>query len=90
MFLSNTTAGNLAHLSSEQAMADTAYFIDAMKREHGFPADTKWIIIGCSYAGTLAAWIRIKYPHLVHAAYVTSAPLCAQADFPGQFVYLIT
>lgn len=31
----------------------------------------------------LAAWTRIKYPHLIHAAVASSAPLKAQLDFQG-------
>lgn len=77
------STGNLMHLNSEQALADLAYFIIAMNKKHNFPAETKWVVFGCSYAGSLATWMRIKYPHLVYAAYASSAPLLAKADFPG-------
>ena len=31
----------------------------------------------------LAGWVRLKYPHLIHAAVSSSAPVQAQANFQG-------
>jgi pimeloyl-ACP methyl ester carboxylesterase len=73
----------LRYLSSEQALADLAYFIEAMTVKYEVPEGTKWIAFGGSYSGSLAAWLRAKYPHLVHAAVSASAPLLAKADFRG-------
>jgi len=44
-----------------------------------------WVALGGSYPGSLAAWYRLKYPHLVAGSVSTSAPLVAKADF---FEYL--
>ncbi|XP_065208204.1 putative serine protease F56F10.1 isoform X2 [Planococcus citri] len=77
----DTTVQNLIHLNSGQAIADIAYFIRGVSKEYAMSNDTKWIVFGCGYAGTLAAWLRLKYPYLVHGAVSSSAPLLAKADF---------
>ncbi|XP_063840120.1 putative serine protease K12H4.7 [Scylla paramamosain] len=71
---------NLAYLSSEQALADLATFTEAMKKHLGLTT-SKWIAIGGSYPGSLAAWYRLKYPHLVDGAVAVSAPILAQLNF---------
>ena len=77
---------NIAHLGAEQALMDTAYFIKGMNRMHKTSRTTKWILFGCSYAGTLVVWMRSKYPHLVHGAVANSAPLLAEVDFKGRYL----
>lgn len=74
---------NLVYLSSQQALADLAYFIKSVNAGYKLPNDTKWIVFGGSYGGSLAAWMRAKYPHLVHGAVSASGPLLAQIDFQG-------
>lgn len=71
---------NLKYLSSEQALADIAYFITEMKKDF---ETGPWIVFGGSYAGSLAAWARLKYPHLVAGAVSSSGPLLAKIDFNG-------
>ncbi|KAH9632440.1 hypothetical protein HF086_010833 [Spodoptera exigua] len=39
-------------------------------------------LVGCSYAGTMATWMRMAYPHLVNAAFSDSGPLQPQEEFP--------
>ena len=41
----------------------------------------KWIVVGGSYAGNLAAWSRMMYPDLIHSAYASSAPVLVKSDF---------
>jgi len=79
---SDMSVENLKNLSSEQALADLAYFIVSMNNQHKLPPNTKWVAFGGSYAGSLAAWVRYKYPHLVHASVASSAPALAKVDFP--------
>ena len=56
---------SLQYLSSEQALADLASFIAAMKDKYDLTENNKWISFGGSYPGALSAWLRLKYPHLI-------------------------
>ena len=76
---------NLAWLSSRQALADLAAFISHLRSEAGPGLTGPWVALGGSYPGSLAAWLRLKYPHLVAGSVSTSGPLRAKADF---FEYL--
>lgn len=64
-------------LHSKQALADAAYFIESMKKQHPSLEKVKWIVFGGSYGGSLAAWLRLKYPSLVHGAVASGAALVA-------------
>ncbi|XP_068441238.1 thymus-specific serine protease [Clinocottus analis] len=75
------TLGSLRFLSSQQALADLAHFRSALAAARGLAA-SRWVAFGGSYPGSLATWFRVKYPHLVHAAVATSAPLYATVNFP--------
>lgn len=81
--LRDTSSENLVYLSSEQALADLAEFIVNIQTKYKIPSTAKWVSIGGSYAGSLSAWLRMKYPHIVHAAISTSSPLLAQVNFKG-------
>lgn len=70
---------NLNWLSSKQALEDLATFVSAMKSDHNLTGN--WITLGGSYPGSLAAWSRLKYPHLIAGAVSTSGPLRAKANF---------
>jgi len=90
-FYGQTVAGdgtlsteNLRLLSADQALADYAVFIDFLKKKYN-AADSKVVVVGGSYSGNLAAWMRQKYPNLVDIAYATSAPVKAQLDYPEYF-----
>lgn len=83
---SDLSIKNLVYLSSEQALADLAYFIEAVNIGYKFSNNTKWIVFGGSYGGSLAAWMRAKYPHLVHGAVSASGPLLAQIDFNEYYI----
>ncbi|XP_012718682.2 thymus-specific serine protease isoform X2 [Fundulus heteroclitus] len=72
---------NLRFLSSRQALADLAHFRTVMGETRGL-TNRKWVAFGGSYPGSLAAWFRLKYPHLVHASVATSAPVFATVNFP--------
>ncbi|XP_046852436.1 putative serine protease K12H4.7 [Xenia sp. Carnegie-2017] len=73
---------NLQFLNSEQALADLAAFVQAMNEKFELE-QSKWICFGGSYPGSLSAWFRLKYPHLVAGAVATSAPVFAKLNFKG-------
>ena len=74
------SSNNLQYLSVDQALADLAYFIEIKKKEEALRNSTV-IVFGGSYAGSMAAWARLKYPHLIQGALASSAPMYAKADF---------
>ena len=76
--VASTSVKNLSLLSSRQALADLAYFISSMKTT-SLPGP--WVVVGGSYPGSLAGWLRLKYPHLVAGAVATSGPVAAKEDF---------
>ncbi|CAM8897982.1 unnamed protein product [Rhodiola kirilowii] len=67
-------ASTLGYLNSAQALADIAEIIISVKTNYS-AHDSPVIVFGGSYAGNLAAWMRLKYPHLVLGALASSAPL---------------
>jgi hypothetical protein len=77
---------NLKYLSSEQALADLAQFRDYIHSSFGLSQFNKWVSFGGSYPGQLSALFRLKYPHLVHAAVSSSAPMLAIVNFTDYMV----
>ncbi|XP_064418430.1 thymus-specific serine protease [Latimeria chalumnae] len=75
------SVANLRFLSSKQALADLAHFRTVMADKMGLTRN-KWVAFGGSYPGSLAAWFRLKYPHLIYASVATSAPMYAVVNFP--------
>ncbi|XP_012223424.1 putative serine protease K12H4.7 [Linepithema humile] len=76
----DTSTANLQYLNVDQALADLAYFIETKKKEKNLEKSPV-IVFGGSYAGNMAAWARLKYPHLIQGALASSAPVRAKADF---------
>ncbi|XP_060847785.1 putative serine protease K12H4.7 [Rhopalosiphum padi] len=80
------STSNLVYLNSEQALADLAEFIINIKIKYKISSTAKWVAFGGSYPGSLAAWLRMKYPHLIHIAVSSSGPLLAKIDFKEYFM----
>ncbi|XP_076999675.1 thymus-specific serine protease isoform X1 [Tamandua tetradactyla] len=71
----------LRFLSSRHALADVASARLALARLFNVSSSSPWICFGGSYAGALAAWARLKFPHLIFASVASSAPVRAVLDF---------
>ena len=70
---SDMSDASLRYLNSEQALADLAAFRNAMTKKFNLTS-SKWISFGGSYPGSLSAWFRLKYPHLVNGLYQVISP----------------
>lgn len=80
---SNLTTENLRYLTVDQALADIAHFIPYVKSKHlsrDAATDVPVVLAGSQYAGSLVAWFRQKYPHLVTGVWASNAPLLAKVD----------
>lgn len=79
----------VGYLTSEQALADYADFLSSFKETTKGAAASSVIAFGGSYGGMLAAWFRIKYPHICNGAIAASAPVAqftAPCDAFGRIV----
>nr|XP_037289027.1 lysosomal Pro-X carboxypeptidase-like [Rhipicephalus microplus] len=64
----------LGYLTSDQALADYADLIIHLKYTLPGAEKSAVIAIGGSYGGLLAAWMRLKFPHLVDGALSSGGP----------------
>ncbi|CAG2056388.1 unnamed protein product [Timema podura] len=81
----DTSTESLRYLTVEQTLADLAYFIvNILEGKLGL-GGSRVIVFGRSYSANLAAWARLKYPHLVHGAVASSAPVWAKTEFYEYF-----
>ncbi|KAJ8790423.1 hypothetical protein J1605_004396 [Eschrichtius robustus] len=71
----------LRFLSSRHALADVVSARLALSRLFNVSFSSPWLCFGGSYAGSLAAWARLKFPHLIFASVASSAPVRAILDF---------
>ncbi|XP_021899133.1 lysosomal Pro-X carboxypeptidase isoform X2 [Carica papaya] len=68
------SAETLGYLNSQQALADFAVLITSLKQNLSSEASPV-MVFGGSYGGMLAAWFRLKYPHIAMGALASSAPI---------------
>ncbi|GAV57624.1 Peptidase_S28 domain-containing protein [Cephalotus follicularis] len=69
-----SNASTLGYLGSTQALADYATLIINLK-DNLTATDSPVVLFGGSYGGMLAAWFRLKYPHIAIGALASSAPI---------------
>ncbi|CAK5113945.1 unnamed protein product, partial [Aphanomyces euteiches] len=72
---------NLKYLSSEQALADITTFQDYFIKQKQLSTSSPWVAFGGSYSGSLAAWLKLKYPTRFVGSVASSAPIQARSDF---------
>jgi thymus-specific serine protease len=76
----DTDFNNLEWLNIHQTLADIARFVAHIK-EFTFGAENSRVVLwGRSYAGSLAIWARQKYPNLIDIAWGSSSPLNAVVE----------
>lgn len=73
------SADNLRYLNTEAALNDLAHFQRSISDKNDWTGT--WIAFGGSYAGSLSAYYRMKFPYLVAGALASSAPVKAKEDF---------
>ena len=94
--VANMSVENLRYLSSSQALADLARFIEYIREYTPFKVDlwstpplkmissartSKLVAFGGSYPGSLAAWLPLKYPAALAGSVASSAPVHAENNF---------
>lgn len=73
------TTSSLKTLHLDSAIEDLRSFQQFMMNEKGLKG--KWVAAGGSYAGTLAAFYRLKHPEMVVGALSSSGPVFTKNEF---------
>ena len=71
---------NMRYLSSRQGLEDLGHFVSAINTKNNLTNPT-WITFGGSYPGSLSAWMRLRFPHLITGSVSSSGPLFAKLDY---------
>lgn len=73
----DSAVSNLAFLTVHQATADIGDFISFIKTNYRGASNSRVVLWGKGYGGTLAVWTRHKFHHLVNGVWASSAPVNA-------------
>ncbi|XP_030548563.2 lysosomal Pro-X carboxypeptidase-like [Rhodamnia argentea] len=89
--VASSNSSTLGYLSSTQALADYATLITDLKK-NWTAEDSPVVVFGGSYGGMLAAWFRLKYPHIAIGALSSSSPILNFDNItsPYRFTDIIT
>jgi Serine carboxypeptidase S28 len=79
MPFTNLTTANLKYLNVESAIEDLKNIQTFIMKSQGLTG--KWIAVGGSYAGSLAAFYRLKHPELVIGSLASSGPVLLKNEF---------
>ncbi|GLJ47089.1 hypothetical protein SUGI_0994280 [Cryptomeria japonica] len=79
-------SSTMGYFTSAQALADYATIIVDLKKTLT-AENCPVVVFGGSYGGMLAAWFRLKYPHLTIGALASSAPILYFDDITPTFGY---
>ncbi|KAL0954073.1 hypothetical protein HGRIS_005223 [Hohenbuehelia grisea] len=91
----NTTADQWQFLTTEQALEDVVFFANSFGSPRAtssplslpvHPSVTPWIWLGGSYPGVRGAFMRIRNPSTIFAAWASSAPVHAQVDMASYYM----
>ncbi|KAK9676931.1 hypothetical protein RND81_11G110800, partial [Saponaria officinalis] len=77
------------YLNSAQALADYAELILDIKKRYK-ATHSPVIVFGVSYAGMLATWFRLKYPHIAVGALASSAPILQHVISNDAYLQVVT
>ncbi|KAK9676932.1 hypothetical protein RND81_11G110900 [Saponaria officinalis] len=77
------------YLNSAQALADYAELILDVKKQFN-ATHSPVIVFGVSYGGMLAAWFRLKYPHIALGALASSAPILQHTISTDAYLEVVT
>ncbi|GLJ47284.1 hypothetical protein SUGI_0998490 [Cryptomeria japonica] len=79
-------SSTMGYFTSTQALADYATVIVDLKKTLN-AENCPVVVFGASYGGMLAAWFRLKYPHLTIGAFASSAPILYFDDITPTYGY---
>ncbi|GLJ47192.1 hypothetical protein SUGI_0996240 [Cryptomeria japonica] len=79
-------ASTKGYFTSTQALADYATVIVDLKKKLK-AENCPVVVFGGSYGGMLAAWFRLKYPHITIGALASSAPILYLDDTAPTYGY---
>ncbi|XP_068083168.1 lysosomal Pro-X carboxypeptidase isoform X3 [Anabrus simplex] len=75
----------LGYLTVEQTLKDFANLIIHLRSSSSLLSNSPVITMGFGYSGALAAWMKVRYPHLVLGAVASSAPVVQQSTACNEF-----